>query len=265
MVVRTFEAEEIVRLPRMTASDTIALTTALVTRAEALPGLPSSITRELGRMRRSLEALRESAETQVQEQGQSDSHEPWNRSLDAAWAALRWWCRGWSLLPHAEHAGQAALARRLEAVLFSDGLRFTQLPFRTQWVESQTHLGVIEKEALGAVITALGGELILSAVRKAHDDFGRALGLTEATGAASTATLRESRDELVDTLRRYVLQVTAHADPDDPASMALADDLLLPIKTWKTRATTPADTGEAAEGATPAVQPAPALPAQPAR
>jgi hypothetical protein len=70
MVFRTFEAEEIVRLPRMTTTDTIALATALVTRAEAMPSLPPSIARELGRVRRSLEALLGGAETRVQEQGQ---------------------------------------------------------------------------------------------------------------------------------------------------------------------------------------------------
>ena len=264
MTVRTFEAEDIVRLPRMTTTDSIALATALVTRAEAVPELPPSIARELGRLRRSLEALREGAETRVQEQGHSDSKEVWNRFLDSAWAALRWWCKGWSLLPHPEHAAQVALARRLEAVLFTDGLRFTMLPFRTQWVESQTRLGIIEKESLDTVITALGGELILAAVRKAHDDFGRALGLTEATETSpSAAPLRESRDDLAATLRRYVLQVTAHADPDDPASRALADDLLLPIKTWKTRAATPASAGETDEGAPPAGPPAAELPSQP--
>jgi hypothetical protein len=264
MVVRTFEAEEIVRLPRMTITDSIALGTSLVTRAEAVPELPPGITRALERVRRSLVVLRESAETHVQEQGQSDSNDMWNRFLDSAWASLRWWCKGWSLLPHPEHAGQVALARRLEAVLFSDGLRFTMLPFRAQWVESQTRLGIVEKDGLDTVITALGGELILTAVRRAHDDFGRALGLTQAAGAPpSTASLRENRDELADMLRRYVLQVAAHADPDDPASMALADDLLLPIKTWKTRTPAPADTGESAEGAPPAAPAAAAPPSRP--
>lgn len=136
MVFRTFEAEEIVRLPRMTTTDTIALATALVTRAEAMPSLPPSIARELGRVRWSLEALLGGAETRVQEQGQGDSKETANRALDATWAALRWWCNGGRSCRQPEHTSQVETARKLETVLFPDGLRFTQLPFRDQWVES---------------------------------------------------------------------------------------------------------------------------------
>lgn len=243
MVVRTFEVEEMVRLPRLGAYDVIALTTALLTRAEAAGALPPAIERELVRVRGGLGTLRAGAETRAQENGQSDSKDEWNRALDTAWAALRWWSKGWSLVPYAENAQQAEDGARLEALLFPDGLRFTQLPFRTQWVESQTRLGLVEREALAPRITALGGQALLDAVRRAHDDFGRALGLTEATLLVASASLREERDALIDILRRYVLQVTAHADPDDPDSMALADHLLLPVKTWKTHApaTTPTD------------------------
>lgn len=257
MVVRTFEADEIVRLPRMSAADVIALTTALITRAEAAGTLPPAIDRELGRVRGGLGTLRAGAETRAQGNGQSDSKEEWNRALDAAWAALRWWSKGWSLVPYAENAQQAEDGRTLEALLFPDGLRFTQLPFRTEWVESQTRLGLIEREALAAKIAELGGSAILDAVRKAHADFGRALGLTEVSDVSETsAIMREGMDEVMACLRRYVLQVAAHADPDDPASMTLADQLLLPLRTWKTRAPAPSANDEA-----PVAEPVPADPA----
>jgi hypothetical protein len=257
MVVRTFEVEEMVRLPRLAATDVIALGTALVTWAEAAGALPAAIARALVRVRGGLNTLRAGAETRAQENGQSDSKEEWNRALDMAWAALRWWCKGWSLLPYAENAPQSEVGRKLEALLFPDGLRFTQLPFRTQWVESQTRLGLIEREALAPRITELGGQTILEAVRRAHDDFGRALGLTEASQVSETsAIVREGMDEVVASLRRYILQVTAHADPDDPGSMTLADQLLLPLKTWKTRAPAPATNDE-----TPGAEPEPVPPA----
>lgn len=243
MVVRSYEAEEMVRLPRLTAADAIALATALATRAEAMTGLPPSITRELGRMRQRLNTLRQGAETRVQERSESDSKDVWNRALDAAWAATRSWCKGWGLLPLAEHASQAASARKLEAMLFPDGLRFTLLPYREQWVESQARLGLIEKEGLAAIFAALGGQAFLDCVRKTHDDFGRALGLTQvAEPPASGSIVRDGRDELKASMRRYIMQVTAHADPDDPASVALADDLLLPVTTWQARPATPPET-----------------------
>jgi hypothetical protein len=257
MVVRTFEAEEMVKLPRLGAADVIALATALVTRAEAAGPLPPAIARELARVRTGLGALRAGAEARAQENGQSESKEPWNRALDTSWAALRWWCKGWSLVPYVENAQRAESGRKLEALLFPDGLRFTQMPFRTEWVESQTRLGLIEREALAVVIADLGGAAILDAVRKAHDDFGRALGLTEASEVSgNSAILRQGMDELTACLRRYILQVTAHADPDDPASMTLAEQLLVPLTTWKTRAPAPARNDE-----TPGAEPAPAPPA----
>ncbi len=257
MVVRTYEAEGMVRLPRLTAADAIALATALATRAEAVAGLPPSIARELGRMRQRLDALRQGAETRIQERGESDSKEAWNRALDAAWAATRSWCKAWVLLPLADHASQAASARKVEAMLFPDGLRFTQLPYREQWVESQARLGLIEKEGLGEVFAALGGQAFLDCVRKTHDDFGRALGLTQvAEPPPSGSIVRDGRDELKASMRRYIMQVTAHADPEEPASIALANDLLLPVNTWQVRPAAPPETGEDAAPA-----PAPAAPA----
>lgn len=257
MVVRTFEVEEMVRLPRLSAADVIALATALVTRAEAAGALPPPVTRELTRVRGGLGTLRAGTEVRAQENGQSDSKEEWNRALDAAWAALRWWCKGWSFVPYAENAQPAEDGRKMEALLFPDGLRFTQLPFRTEWVESQTRLGLIEREALAPRIAELGGQVILEAVRRAHDDFGRALGLTQVNQVSETsAIVREGMDEVMASLRRYILQVTAHADPDDPGSMTLADQLLLPLMTWKSRAPAPAANDE-----TPGAEPVPAPPA----
>jgi hypothetical protein len=256
MVVRTFEAEEIVRLPRMTTADTMALATALLTRAETFATLPAPIAREHGRLRQSLDALRGGTETRVQEQTHSDAREVANRFLDAAWGSARWWCKGWTLLPYPEYQSEVASARKLETMLFPDGLRFTQLPFRDQWVQSQARLGLIEKESLASMFAALGGQAILDAVRRAHDEFGRVLGFTNPTVAApSTVLIGESRDDLKAAMRRYVLQVTAHADPDDPQSQLLADTLLMPIKLWKTRAPAPVDTGDTDESAPPAEPP----------
>lgn len=157
MTVRSFEADELVQLPRMTTTDSMALATALLTRAAAVPELPPAIARARGRMQQALDRVHESAESRVQERGQSDAKDPANRALDATWASLRWWSKAWTLLPHPEHASQADTGRMLETVLFPDGLRFTQLAFRDQWVESQSRLGLIEKEGLEPVITGLGG------------------------------------------------------------------------------------------------------------
>jgi hypothetical protein len=241
MVVRTFDIDEMVHLPRVSATDAIALCTALETRALAAGALPPAIARSFEAVRQSLAVLRGHAEARVPGPAPGDSKELANRNLDAAWGSLRWWSRGWALLPYGEHATQAEAARMLEAQIFPDGLRFTQLPFRSQWVESQARLGLIDKQGLATVIATLGGETILSVVRRAHADFGRSLGLTEVTDEPDTSPqMREGTASLISAIRRYVLQVTAHADSGEPGSEALADALLLPLKTWKTRPTAPA-------------------------
>jgi hypothetical protein len=257
MVVRTFEVDEMVQLPRLGAADTIALATALVTRALAEVALPSVLVRPLERVRQNLELLRGHAEARLPAGGPSDATESANRAADTAWAAMRWWCKGWALVPYPEHADQAQAARVLEARIFPDGLRFTQLAFRVQWVESQSRLGVIEKEGLAALIDTLGGQPLLDAVRKAHDDFGRALGITQVSDEPeSSALVRQGMDQLMSSMRRSILQVTAHADSGEAEGATLASALLQPIKTWKSRPATPAAGDDA-----PVTQPAPTPPA----
>lgn len=260
MVVRTFDIDEMVQLPRMSASDAIALATALETRIVAAGALPPAIARASEAVRQALAVLLGHAEARVPGAASGEAREVANRNLDAAWGGLRWWARGWALLPYDEHAAQAEGARALEAKIFPDGLRFTQLPFRSQWVESQARLGLIDKEGLAELIRTLGGELLLSAVRRAHGDFGRALGLTEVPDEPEAAPqMREGMDQLGSCVRRYVLQVTAHADSGEPGAEALADALLAPLKTWKARpASSPAGNGAPVSEPPAGAQPLPA-------
>jgi hypothetical protein len=243
----------------MSASDTIALATSLATRGLAATVLPPTVARALEAMRQDLAVLLTQAEARLPDSGPNDAKEVANRILGAAWGGLRWWTRGWALLPYPEHAVQADAARVIEGQIFADGLRFTTLTFRAQWVESQARLGLIDKEGLAALITTLGGATILEVVRRAHDDFGRALGITEVSDDTDSATLvRPGMDQLMSSMRRYILQVTAHADSGEPESAALADTLLMPIKTWKSRPTSPSAGDDAPE---PAPVPVPAPPA----
>lgn len=260
MVVRTFTVEEMVQLPRMSASDTIALATSLRTRALAAPVLPPAISRPLQIMVDELGILFTLAESRIPDSAPNDSRELADRILNAAWAALRSWCKGWSLLPYPEHAAQSDAARDLEARIFPDGLRFTQASFRIQWVESQARIGLIDREGLVAVVTTLGGAPFLDAVRKAHDEFGRVLGITEVPDDQEGAVyVRDAMDRLISSMRRYVLQVTAYADSGEPDSEALADALLMPIKTWKTRPTSTAPSDDAPVTG-PVTEPAPTPP-----
>lgn len=255
---RSFAVEDLVQLPRMSVVDGMALATALLSRADAAGELPAPVAHARDLVRSALDALRVVAQTQAQE-AENSSKQPWDRVFDATWAAAYHWCRGWRRLPHPEHAAQAEAGARIETALFSDGLRFTRQTYHAQWAASQTRLDRVTREGLEQDFAALGGQPILDAIRKAHDDFGRAMGLTEASDGP-TQTLRDGLSLLRERMRRYVLQLAAHADPEAPETVDLADDLLLPLTTWKTRSSAPADAAPApAEPAPPPeTQPAPA-------
>lgn len=265
MVVRTFEVDEIVQLPRMGGADMVALGTAVVTRALAAGTLPAPITRQLDAMRVDLEVLRSSVEARVQGSAPQDSRDTTNRNLDLAWAGLRWCCKGWGLMPYPENAARVEAARAIEGHIFQDGLRFLQLPFRTQWVESQARLGIVEREGLAPLIESLGATPILTAVRRAHDEFGRALGLTEVPAEPESSSLvRQAMAQLTASMRRYVLQVTAYGHSGEPDGEALADTLLQPLKTWKTRPASPSTSPDTPSEPPAATPPAPTEPPAPA-
>lgn len=256
---RSFADEDLVQLPRMSVVDGMALATALVSRADAAGELPGPVGRARDGLRAALDDLRVVAQAQAQE-AENSSKQPWDRAFDATWAAAYHWCRGWRRLPHPEHAAQVEAGARIETALFSEGLRFTRQTYHAQWAASQTRLDRIENEGMDQDFATLGGQPILDAIRKAHDDFGRAMGLTEASDG-TTETLRDGLDRLRERMRRYVLQLVAHADPEAPETEALADDLLLPLTTWKTRSSAPAEEAAPAPGepvTPPESQPGPA-------
>ncbi|GAB4561651.1 MAG: hypothetical protein Tsb0020_09300 [Haliangiales bacterium] len=156
-----------------------------------------------------------------------------DRDIDASWAALSDLTKAFARLPLAAHESLVDDAETVREALFYDGLRFLQRKFREQWVESQTRLDMIEKRELEPVIERLGGSVILSAIRETHQRYGDALGITAESVARGPAAVNDALRALRDSMRRYVLQVAAHVDPDDPATDILAEALLEPIAAWQ--------------------------------
>lgn len=58
--------------------------------------------------------------------------------------------------------------------------------------------------------------------------------------SAPTGVVKEPLLRLQEALRKYVLQVIAQVEEDDPASVQLADELLAPLSEWQSRAAKPA-------------------------
>jgi hypothetical protein len=105
----------------------------------------------------------------------------------------------------------------------------------------------------------LGGKPLLDQLLTAHQAYGQSLGIT-AEGQDPNVGLREPLLAFNRYLRAYVVAVTAHTDPDDPTSGALADTLLAPLHRWQTyvTVTTPETPGTTTPVTTPGAQTPPA-------
>ena len=218
-----------------------------------------------------------------------------DQDVDNTWSGTDDRLLGMSRLPGEPKAAEASALR---ARLFPDGLKFLTKAFKEEWAESKARLDRIDAEDLGPALDRLCGKEFLPAIRKAHQAYGDALGLT-APGAAPTvdeAPLRGPLDAFMLALRRYTTKVVAHGDDDTPEGTALMAALLWPLDTWAppapkrtpttpdepvneldrtqpgtptptdpTTATTPAAPATAGNSAPSAPTPAPAAPAKPRR
>jgi predicted mannosyl-3-phosphoglycerate phosphatase (HAD superfamily) len=132
----------------------------------------------------------------------------------------------------------------MHSVIFPSGLKFTQLPYKQEWAEAQARLSRITSEGYDKEIQKLGGKPLLDQLLAAHKDYGVSLGITVGEQDQTTVRLRESLLAFNKYLRAYVVAVTAHTDPDDAASGALAEALLAPMHKWVTYVTVAEEEGD---------------------
>jgi hypothetical protein len=252
---RSFEARDLVRLPRLDYAGTLALVNSMIAASREFRALPPPIATARNRLEQRYAALREAAASQrtplvvdTARARQADI------ALDATWSALFDWATGWSKLP----VPQAARAELLLTSLFTDKLRFTQLPYKLEWAESDTRLLQIERDGLDAVFRELGGEVILQTLRAAHREYGDALGITRVpTPAQLPPSLREPLDATFEAMRAYVVRIAAHVDEDEEGSDALAKALLTPVTEWQVRERSLAAAAAATAAPAPASDTAP--------
>jgi hypothetical protein len=223
----TFQAIDLIRLPKLSAAEAATLAAALVARADASGPLSPATGKALVRMRAALGKLRvhagDAPEPRVEG---SNAARDADRDLDAAWAAAFAWCSGWTKLPYP--SSSVTRADALYRTLFAEGLKFTQYRYKVQWIESQARLELIETQGMDQHFDALGGTEILDALRRAHARYGQVLGIAGAPQDAGAASERLA--ELGEEMSRYVLQVLASADRDDRASQDVASRLLEPLR-----------------------------------
>ena len=235
-MARKLDPNNLVRLPYLDALATQSLGSAVLA-AAADKTLSGPIADAVAQLKVAVDGLKAVAMDRI------PNGDPAARAadikLDAAWSALHGLLIGWSRLP--DHP-RAELAATLLDVLFPDGLRFTRLPFRLEWVESTNRLGMIDERGFAEQIEQFGAADILTQIRQAHAHYGEVLSISAAHPPVPTIGIREARTAVMKALRLLVVRVQGAVTAQDQSSAALARDLLAPIETWEhTAAVKPAN------------------------
>lgn len=246
---RTFTTDDLVQLPRLSATEAAVLVNELLAVADrerdAIKGkhLPPLVARPLDRLRTAHHLLEQALLPLTPSGLDPQRRRQADLTLDNAWSAAFDWASGWSKLP-ADLVKQSSDVRALQQLVFADRLAFTRLSYKVEWQESKSRLEAIERDGHDKTFQALGGKVFLDHLREAHTRYGEALGVTApAADAQQERAFGEAREATLTALRAYVAKVSAHADPDEPGSSELSAALLRPLTEWRsspTAATTPA-------------------------
>jgi len=253
--MRSYTAQDIIALPPLNTASAIALGQELLTVIKAQPALPQLIAARAAALEKAHGTLSQALSNKPLVEADLPRNRVTDHAEDHAFGALHDWLYAWCKLSTSE----ADQARTMFAVLFPDGLKFTRLPYKQEWAEANAKINLITSEGYDAEITKLGGKPLLDQLLTAHQAYGQSLGIT-AEGQDPNVGLREPLLAFNRYLRAYVVAVTAHTDPDDPTSGALADTLLAPLHKWQTyvTVTTPETPGTTTPVTTPGAQTPPA-------
>lgn len=252
--MRSYAAQDIVTLPTLNVASAIALGQQLLTAVRGQGKLPDLMASRAAALEKAHIALCQALASKHRAQPDPLRARASDQAVDQAFSALHDWLYGWCKLPTAE----ADQARVIHAALFPNGLKFTHLPYKQEWAEAKAKLDRITLDGFDKEIQRLGGQPLLDQARAAHHAYGETLGITLTMPDVGTVKLRELLLSFNRYLRAYVVAVTAHTDPDEPTSGALADALLAPLHKWVTYVTVPE---EEEQETLPGVANAPAAPA----
>lgn len=233
-MARSYDIRELVTLPRLDANGADALVTELLAHAKGKK-LAAPVERARKALAEAQKGLKSAIAARLQTLPTADSAraKAADQAEDAAFSATFDWLTGFSKLP--DSFEQGAVARRLMGAFFRDGLKFTQLPYKLEWAEADARLrAVTDDRSLEQAFTTLGGEVFLKNLRRAHKEYGEALGVTTPKQAEQgTVLVKEPLATLRGALRTYVLHVLAHQDDDGASTVDVAEGLLAPLAAWE--------------------------------
>lgn len=225
-----FDPNDYDRVPTLNAALTISLTRRLIAEMPA-PIVDNPLTAVAADRMRTRAGVVRSERLKALTQPEMPNLRLIDLSEDNTWRALRLRLEGYAKLPlNDETKADSELAAGLLGQLFPNGLAFLVLDAQQQWEESDRLLVTIDEQKLAPHIDRLCHPVFLRELRRAHQQYGEALGLTgpkpKSPGAPAIA---EALRGLREGIHFYVRRVVALADEEDPSSITLAQQALAPL------------------------------------
>lgn len=257
MAIRTYSAADLVQLPRYTVTGAIALGTSLQsTHAAVRAELSPAANAAADRLFAALATMREAYAARISKTSVSpETLRDLDTALDACWAGLSGYVNAIARVPlEGEDKPKRDAAYRIMNLVFADGLKFTQLPFKSQWAESETRITLLERPEHADDVALLGATFLVRQTKDMHQRYGDAQGLTkEGVEEDGGVDLRAQLDAFNGRLREYVVKVSALEDESIPATSALVTRALAPLASWESSAGGATGAGDAVDpGAAPA-------------
>ncbi|MFT3768124.1 MAG: hypothetical protein QM820_21955 [Minicystis sp.] len=240
---RQYTAGSIIALPRLDTITVGHLIEELLTAAAAEKKLPPAIVEVRDDMAEAREALRAALMRRHAGEG---AEVPQVRAADMvednAFRALVGFLRVVALLPPERHPS-SVVAREMLDTVFPDGLEFIKIKPEKEWEQANIRLGLLKSRGFDEAIAKMGGQPFLDELAHAHARYGQALGIDTLPEERVPPAVGERFYEAMDSVRAYVLRVTASVSRKDPKSAELADRLLDPLTTWQDEKPRPAKAG----------------------
>lgn len=252
MTARTFTPVDLVSLPRLNAAEALALLVSLESAAKPhADELPEAIKQALGLLKTARISLQRARAQRrhITKKADPKKIREADNTIDRCWRALEQWAGALRLLPPGYIDAREQLDLLYEA-LFGEGMGFLNERFEVEWAESDTRLDQIKRDGFAATIEKLGGQVLLQAIRDAHQTYGELLGITAVQASEPTQDALAGEDyrqlflQVQRTIRAYVAEAAVLSHRPDASQQKLALALLKPLAEWSSRPSSPADDGD---------------------
>jgi hypothetical protein len=150
-------------------------------------------------------------------------------AADASWRAMSWALEACSLVRGTpEDDDRADRAKALHLRMFPNGLAFTLMAYASQWATAERMLTEIDPATERELATLIGPHYLAFA-RRAHEAYGKALGITQA-GEDAGAGVRDPLRAVLLAIQEYVFALYATYPPSDIDNHPLLKKALAPLE-----------------------------------